>query len=368
MQLPLDGMGYITPKFHKAQVDKAGRNLAAGTLDAYSDVVDDLLIINNWRSSHSFPLNSFHVTLRRRVLRLDGKALTAQRIKRLSSIEAKLRRFTDMQLSRMHDIGGCRVIVRNTATVKRLVALYKTSAKRNPHRAELIREYDYITHPKDDGYRCVHLVYRYRSSAKRHAPYNGLRIEIQMRSQLQHTWATAVETVGTFIGHALKSSQGPDEWRQFFALMSTYIAMKEKTPLVANTPQDSDALCGELRKYADQLNAVGHLQLYATAVDAPQRIGAAKDQHYFLLELDTSQRRIRITGYNFDQLGKANNDYLEVERNILKGEMRDAVLVSVKSFAALKKAYPNYFLDTHRFIQLVNEVCAQAPKESIVTL
>ena len=261
----------------------------------------------------------------------------------------------------MQDIGGCRVIVRNIATVRQLVALYKRSAKRNPDRAELVRENDYITHPKEDGYRCVHLVYRYRSSAKRHIHYNGLRIEIQLRSQLQHTWATAVETVGTFIGHALKSSRGPDDWRRFFALMSTYIAMKEKAPLIADTPQDSEELCQELRKYAEQLGAVRHLELYAAAVDAPQRIGAGKKQHYFLLELDPSQRRIRITGYDFDELAKANTDYLNVEREILKGGLRDAVLVSVKSFAALKRAYPNYFLDTHRFIQLVNEVCAEPP-------
>jgi hypothetical protein len=358
-------MGYTAPKFLRGQVDKAGRNLAAGTLETYSDVVDDLTIINNWRSCHAFPLNSFHVTLRARALKVDTRAITAQRIKRLSSIDAKLSRFPKMQLSRMHDIGGCRAILRNIMAVRQLVAAYKRSVKRNPNRAELVREYDYLTFPKEDGYRCVHLVFRYRSSAKKHRIYNGLRIEIQLRSQLQHTWATAVETVGTFIGHALKSSQGPDDWRRFFALMSTYIAMKEKAPLIVNTPQSFDELCKELRKYADQLNAVSHLTLYATSVDAAEKM--EKNQHYFLLELDPSQRRIRITGYTFDELAKANTDYMNVEREILKGEQRDAVLVSVKSFAALKRAYPNYFLDTHRFIQLVNEVCTQAPTAKAAT-
>jgi hypothetical protein len=274
-----------------------------------------------------------------------------------------------MQLSRMQDIGGCRAILRNVSAVKQLVAYYKRSAKRNLQRAELVREYDYIKAPKDDGYRCVHLVYRYRSAAKKHLPYNGLRIELQLRSQLQHTWATAVETVGTFIGHALKSSQGPDDWRRFFALMSTYIAIKEKSPIIVNTPRDFGLLHQELRNYAEQLDAVRHLEMYAAAVDAPQRIGAAKNQHYFLLELDTTQRQIRVTGYNPDQLAKANTDYLNAEREILKGvspessPRRDAVLVSVNSFAALKRAYPNYFLDTHRFIQLVNEVCLDAVVE-----
>lgn len=99
-------MIYTTPKFRRGQVDRSGRNLATAALEAYTEVVDDLVIINNWRSSHSFSLNSFHIALRRRPLSLDNRAITAQRIKRLSSIEAKLRRFPSMRLSRMHDIGG----------------------------------------------------------------------------------------------------------------------------------------------------------------------------------------------------------------------------------------------------------------------
>jgi hypothetical protein len=228
----------------------------------------------------------------------------------------------------------------------------------------LTREYDYIRHPKDDGYRGVHLVYRYRTKAKQHAPYSGLRIELQLRSQLQHTWATAVETVGTFIGQALKSSQGEDKWLRFFALMSSYIAMKERSPRVANTPTDAQQLRLELTQYVEELQVIRHLDLYAAAVDAPEKIGAQKDQHYFLLVLDTALRRITVTSFKEDELKVASTKYLDIEREILAGkEKKDAVLVSVKSFAALKRAYPNYFLDTHRFIQIVNE--AVVPKETV---
>ena len=261
-----------------------------------------------------------------------------------------------MQLSRMHDIGGCRAVVRSVAVVKSLVSAYKKSAVKNPNRAELVREYDYINCPKADGYRCVHLVYKYRSTARRHKAYNGLRIEIQLRSQLQHTWATAVETVGTFIGQALKSSQGEEKWIRFFALMASYVAMKEQTPLVADTPSDPAELRKHLIEYAEQLDVIRHLELYAAAVDAPVRTGARKGEHYFLLELDPAQRRISVTAYKADQLSLASSHYLDVEKDILTSSTkRDAVLVSVKSFAALKQAYPNYFLDTHRFILLVNE-------------
>jgi hypothetical protein len=66
--------------------------------------------------------------------------------------------------------------------------------------------------------------------------YNGLRIEMQLRSRLQHAWATAVETVGTFLRQALKSSQGEGAWLKFFALMGSALARREHTPLVPGTP------------------------------------------------------------------------------------------------------------------------------------
>jgi ppGpp synthetase/RelA/SpoT-type nucleotidyltranferase len=47
-----------------------------------------------------------------------------------------------------------------------------------------VREYSYIEAPKESGYRGTHLVYRYYSD--RSATWNGLSIEIQVRSRLQH--------------------------------------------------------------------------------------------------------------------------------------------------------------------------------------
>ena len=87
---------------------------------------------------------------------------------------------------------------------------------------------DYISAPKASGYRGVHLMYRYKSDKKK-TIYNDLKIEMQIRSRYQHAWATAVETVGIFVGQALKTSMGDDRWLRFFALMGSAIAIREKT-------------------------------------------------------------------------------------------------------------------------------------------
>ena len=69
------------------------------------------MIVNNCRASHSFSLNALQMNLRNTVAAFGEAALVAQRLKRLSSIEAKLRRSHHMQLARMHDIGGYRGVL-----------------------------------------------------------------------------------------------------------------------------------------------------------------------------------------------------------------------------------------------------------------
>jgi hypothetical protein len=116
-------------------------------------------IINNWRSSHNFPLNTFHIGLKRRAKIIDPNAITAQRIKRLASITAKLERFPTMTLSQMQDIGGCRAIVSSAQAVSKLCESYAESdIKHLPQQTD-----NYIDNPKDSGYRGVHLIYRYRA-------------------------------------------------------------------------------------------------------------------------------------------------------------------------------------------------------------
>ncbi len=100
------------------------------------------------------------------------------------------------------------------------------NAKRMSHNPPK-RVYDYIDVPKKSGYRGIHMVYEFQSKSKSYSQYNGMLVEVQLRTKLQHYWATAVETVGIFTGQALKSSQGNEDWQQFFRLASNWFALKE---------------------------------------------------------------------------------------------------------------------------------------------
>lgn len=340
-------MPIIFPTYTKNELNKAGVTLI--TPNASDEETEKALtVINNWRSMHSFPLNTFQKYLRRKVKEIDTQSLVAQRIKRLSSIEAKLLRFPKMNFARMQDIGGCRAVVKSVAHVNNLVKLYQESEIK--HKLEKMD--NYIETPKISGYQGVHLVYKYFSD--RRQTYNGLSIEMQFRSPLMHAWATAVETVGTFIQQALKSSQGEEEWLRFFSLMGSAIALREHTQLVPNTPIEKNELKKELRDYIKRLNVHHRLNTFGAALET---LGQPTDPkaYYYLLELNPTANSVTVRSYRYKELERASNDYLAAERLSNRQSGTDAVLVSVDSMAALRKAYPNYFLDTAVFLEAVTK-------------
>lgn len=341
-----EDMEWATLRHSKKAVNRAGQILIDPDRELH-DVWDALDVIANWRACHNFPLNTFQTGLRRRARKIDSGCIVAQRIKRLSSIAAKLERFNRMTLSQMQDIGGCRAVLSSTAKVRALVKAYKDSDIKH----ELALEDDYIRAPKESGYRGIHLIYKYKSDKKEE--YNGLKIEMQLRSQFQHIWATAVETVGIFTEQALKSSQGEEDWLRFFALMGSVFAAAERTPAVPNTPTGADLLA-QLQALADKLDVQGQLSTFGGALQVIEGRDDP-DDHFYLLELDPRHRQLNVRAYRASDSEIADAAYLEAEKSLKDKPGAQAVLVSVDRLTSLQRAYPNYFLDTRNFVSLLND-------------
>jgi ppGpp synthetase/RelA/SpoT-type nucleotidyltranferase len=319
------------------------------TNEGWDDFDKAAAVINEWRTCHDVPLRALAINLRRISKRVDSSALLAQRTKRLISIAVKLNRFPKMKLTQMQGIGGCRAVLKSVQGVRRVDDfLVRTSGMKHT----LAHRDDYIATPQTTGYRGIHLVYRYHSDDARHEAFNGLKIEMQVRSQYQHAWATAVETVGTFLGKALKSAYGPDEWLRFFALMGSVIAARERGPLVPGTPKYTEVI-DELDDLCFRLNVESRLQGYANALRTMQQ--QAKEAYWYLLKLDPGASELVVTQFSSSDFQKAHASYLEAEKRVKENPGTDAVLVSVDSMATLPRAYPNYFADTRVFMELLKQ-------------
>lgn len=339
-------MSWTTPGYSKGAINRAGITLATEGA-SYLDIVDAYGILNNWRSSHAFPLNTIQMNLRKTSSKFNNNYIVAQRLKRVPSIVDKITRYPQMELARMQDIGGCRAIL-PTVKAAEEIFVYYTCESQVKH--EIVRFDDYISTPQQSGYRGIHLVFRYFSS--RAEAYNGYHIEMQLRSKLQHAWATAVETVDLFRQYSLKSSRGPGNWLRFFSLMGSAFARIEHRPTVPNTPRNKIELYREITELATSLDVINTLSLYGTAINlTEQRVGTSED--YYLFVLDPLSRDLNIKPFRQSELEKANDEYTQLEKELSSNH--EVVLVKAGSIDNLRLAYPNYFLDTSVFLQYLQK-------------
>lgn len=198
-----------------SQVNRAGRVLrnwaayaAAGKLDELTGALE---VLAAFRSAHAQPLAKASSGLRSMLRSESCPVEVSQRLKRSATIIDKLSRQPTMALSRMQDIGGCRAVVQDLAELRRVEK--RIRANRPP-----VHVTDYVENPKASGYRGVHLI----------VTYDDRQIEIQLRTQLMHQWAVAVERYGGKLGEDLKSGSGPAEVLDWLRSVSAAVEMEER--------------------------------------------------------------------------------------------------------------------------------------------
>lgn len=210
----------------------------------------------------------------------------------------------------------------------------------------------------DIGYRGFHLVYAYKSD-KGKKEFDGLLTEIQIRSKLQHVWATAVETAGFFTRQAIKSNEGGPDWIEFFKLVSSAFAKMEHCHNVPNTPENEKELYLEIKKKEKELNFIEKVKGWTRVIDlfdSKLKFEQKKKIKFFLLELDIIGKKIMIKPYTEKEEQKAIDDYSALEKRHLENKDYDIVLVGADNTRDLKKAYPSYFLDITEFLKNLEKI------------
>ncbi|MEN1705032.1 MAG: RelA/SpoT domain-containing protein [Planctomycetota bacterium] len=342
-------MSWVTRDFSKSQIDRAGRILARQPNAAANEREWARGVLSNWRSCHAYPLNTFQATLRARAARIGHSFVVSQRLKRRTSIVKKLQRFSTMQLSTMQDIGGLRCILGSMQQVDALFNAYRDG--RLSH--DLRRCDDYIRSPKDSGYRGVHLVYRYKRTSDPLA-FNGLHVELQLRSNVQHAWAMAVETAGLFLHQALKSSEGPEEWLDFFRLCSSAFAKLEGQPVLAEHTEYAEEVEQRCAQAAHHLHVIDTFETYPLLAKKLEQTRARRGLNVFVL--DVRARQLFGIGYPLSDLQRAEEDYSAYEATHRNDPSVHVFLVQARSLDELKLAYPSFFFDTSMFLFLLRKV------------
>jgi putative GTP pyrophosphokinase len=336
----------LFPGGSKKRVNRAGGAVRAGTATD-----EDLGVIDEWRAAHRGVLNTFQAILRNRTR--DTGIAVAQRHKRKRTIFDKLLRFPQMQLARMDDVAGCRLIFRR---VKDLYAFREDfhRARFNHQRRNDLDKYDYIKQPKATGYRGVHDIYEYDVNSEVGKSLAGLYVEIQYRTLVQHAWATAVEVIGFVTESQPKFQKGDHRYERAMALASEILARAHegsKGPF----PDLSDR---ELVKEFLALDGELHLLRMLRGLNATDKAVSAK-RNAILIMSATGELEVKM----YREAPDALRALFELEKEMPD---RDIVLVRADTSDEVRIAFRNYFSDARDFIKLIENGCPKltAPRTS----
>lgn len=324
---------------------------------------EEKLEFDNFREAHNIIIKLFTIELKK--VNFSNQHLTASRNKRIETIISKLRRPEKPKLDRIHDIAGTRIIFENIKSLEDYIDILENTELVNFK--EKINEdknrYNYIKNPKSDGYRSIHKVFYYSSNI----PYSTLneksfnlenkKIELQLRTRLQHIWATTVEiydiinksNIKTGTHNKLETKEG-----LFFkkcSLVFEGIESNDVEKIKININEifrDKDLV--EIYNRLKGIKNIKNIQL-------PKTLGS--DEVFILI---TDLNKGKTTFFTTEPIEKndkqdtflINASYRRLEEKNTKGEYI-LLLLTLGDIKKLKNVYPNYFLNTNEFISILKK-------------
>lgn len=309
-----------------------------------------------WRVQHLEPTLRCFEALARCAEQFEG-AVVSYRLKRMTSILRKLLRpKSNFKLGELDDIGGCRLIVRSVDEVERAVKALEKELGEGKAK-------DYINRPQSSGYRSYHVIYQ--------IPEGDIfyRVEVQIRTHLQHLWATGVEAVGEVYGVDYKSPvvypfpKEEDQKRYRFLMLSSHLfAREEGRPGVPDVADDLAEVRREVGVICKSTHLLDDLRVVHSSILV--QTDSDKKDEYFLLCLSREDQFFNIVG--FPEFEAVNDEYQRLEKEALRTdsgndvtipepEVDNVVLVKAESAEAIKSSYLNYRVGVEDFIRQVEQ-------------
>lgn len=315
-------------KYTGGDINRLGERIRECKNKHISD--NDLDLLQAHRLSHTEPLFKVFQDLTQLKTKVQRSAIIAFRLKRISTIINKVIRKPDMQLNRMWDIAGIRIIFEDENSVRKMLQLIKD----NYEVRGAVR--DRFSEPKRIGYKAIHVYIT--------EPITGKVIEIQLRTLDTHNWATLVEITDVLYGTRLKEEdyESNPEWGRFHQIVSSNKELDE---------EEANFLYKTLDKY-DFISKLAETFRKNSSIVKKQWQNVGSRDKYFLIEL-SSESVPKLSSYS--DYGKAEADYFEVYKND-EGALIVLTSIHKPSFEQISIAYANYILSYHKFIKDVQEI------------
>lgn len=346
-----------------------------------------ILILDSWRHQHEEPAQIFFKKLVG-IINKYPDAMATYRLKRKESILKKLYRSNgNFDLGAMDDIAGCRVIVNSVSEV---YEVYNEILNlKEAGEIDIKKTKDYIKNPEKSGYRSLHVIIK--QTLKQENIDRQYRIELQIRTKLQHYWSTAVEAMSEIDNVEYKDptlvSEGNTRIQsclQFFKVISKLFACCEN-----NDDELKEELANSVRTNDKFKEIIDDLKAARNSVTINmQKNSTQGGEGLYLLELSRETQELTIHSYTMDCVEKAITNYNSKENSSISNEANkiqydteidsdsvnkdltvekpdaqtsyitsiNRVLIYAKNKDQLGDTYPNYSYNIEKFIEKVEEL------------
>lgn len=320
----------------KGEIDRLGDKIR---LEGKAIQEETLQKLQDYRISHKETLSSIFHSLCSLAHKVNKFSIITYRVKRFESIIGKLNRYPEMKFSRMWDVAGCRCIFYSDEHVYR----FKKMIEDFPG-LTIKKEYDYIKEPQDTGYKSLHLFLT--------IPNSTLTIEVQIRNQTDHNWATLVEITDLLFDAQLKEYSKDKKLLQFHYLLSKRkeLSIDEKR-VIADTIKDY--------RYFEKLSDVftrNYIQIRKQWIEIENQGG-----QYYLIET----KKDEIPKINsFQNALNAEESYF----NTYKTTQNANIVLThlpIPNYNHISTAYSNYILTSHSFLSDSFEILGSLLEETL---
>jgi ppGpp synthetase/RelA/SpoT-type nucleotidyltranferase len=324
-------------KITKAKIDKAGVAFAKDEFKTVEDLVELEYVFNEFRKAHLQPLTETTLELQQWLTEYKTKYYIAQRLKRKPQIIRKLNRLS-VRLTQLQDIGGCRIIVERNADVDRILKFLqeKLAAQKN---ISVDRITDYRELGRDiTGYRAVHVL------MTRH----GRKLELQIRSRIQHYWAESIERTSVIYGYHLKEQEGDVAVIGYFkALSDAFYEIEAGREPSAQQRLEVDrlrAISEEVISASDKgrvLDSYVNEDIIKTLTEKESRSKSGINNWIIVFDWNTG------AFVSWDIVGRSPDEavdaYVKYERNFPVERNYEVVLIGSSEVATVRKTHSHYF-------------------------
>jgi len=322
----------------KTAIDKAGNALAKEKFKTYEEWEAADKIFDEFRQAHLQPLTSTTIAIQNWFRADNASYIIVQRLKRKPQILKKLRRL-NTRLTQLQDIGGLRIIVDQNSDVDRLIEYITDKLKRQTS-IVIKRTVDYRKKGRDDsGYRAAHIIME----------KDGVSLELQIRSRIQHYWAELIERTSVIYGYVIKELEGDDRVIKYFKELSNLFYLIE----TGQQPDVSQKIDIERRRIeaesvineSDTRNILsGYINegLVKTLQDKERRIGNSNFNNWVFIFNWNQGIFVDWTIVSLDP-NEAIKSYVEYENKYPADKGFEVVLVGTSSVANVRETHSHYF-------------------------